>query len=320
MLLFSSALIIGLVLLIVSSNKFIENAAFVAEKLNVSPMVIGIILVGLGTSIPEMVVSAVACVDNVPNIAIGNALGSNIANIALVFGTTLLFSAIPVKKELLYKEVPLVLIITLITGWLIHDNYLSFSDGIILVVCFVFIMTIMLKNNKNLKNESVKEPLKNINSSVTKLLIISIMGLIVLIAGSKLLIWGAIGIASTLGVSTLIIGLTIVAVSTSLPELAASISSVRKGHHAIAIGNIIGSNMFNLVTVLPLPALISPGIIDYTSSERDYCWVLGLTIVMAALICIFAKTKNKSIPRWVGIPLITYYAVYLFFVSTGYLI
>jgi len=115
----------------------------------------------------------------------------------------------------------------------------------------------------------------------------------------------------------MVIGLTIVAVGTSLPELAASISSVRKGHHDIAIGNILGSNMFNLATVLPLPALIAPGVIDQTTSGRDFYWVLGLTVALSLLIYGFAKTKNQSIPRWIAIPLLVSYAVYIFFVSTG---
>lgn len=317
MLLFSAALIAGLILLVISSDKFIEHAALVAEKLNVSPIVIGVTLVALGTSTPEMVVSGIASLDKAPGIAIGNVLGSNVANIALVLGVTLLFSAIPVAKALLSKEIPLLLGITLLTGWLLHDDYLSFLDGIILVISFIIMLTVMLRGSKNL--DDIKEEIpEDDGGSVGKSLIISLIGLAVLIGSSKLLVWGAIGIASALGVSDLVIGLTIVAVGTSLPELAASISSVRKGHHDIAIGNIVGSNMFNLATVLPLPALIAPGIIDQTTSGRDYFWVLGLTIVLAAMVFIFSKAKNKSIPRWIAIPLLSSYALYLFFVSTGY--
>ncbi|SBS29980.1 Inner membrane protein YrbG [Marinomonas spartinae] len=317
MLLFSAALIAGLVLLVISSDKFIEHAALVAEKLEVSPIVIGVILVGLGTSAPEMVVSAIASFDHAPGIAIGNVLGSNIANIALVFGATLLFSAVPVTKDLMRKEVPLVLIITLVTGWLLHDGTLSFSDGIVLVCMFIIMMIVMLKGSKNLEEQLSSELPEDDGSPVGKSLCISLVSLVILIGSSKLLVWGAIGIASALGVSDMVIGLTIVAVGTSLPELAASISSVRKGHHDIAIGNILGSNMFNLATVLPLPALIAPGVIDQTTSGRDFYWVLGLTVALSLLIYGFAKTKNQSIPRWIAIPLLVSYAVYIFFVSTG---
>ena len=294
MLLFSLALIAGLILLVISSDKFIENAALVAEKLNVSPMIIGITLVAFGTSAPEMVVSAIAALDNAPEIAIGNVLGSNIANIALVFGATLLFSAIPIAKGISTKEIPLVLAITLLSGALLYDQYLSFWDGIVLIVAFIAVLIILLKSGKNLEDELTEELPENDGAPILKSLLISIIGLAVLIGSSKMLVWGAIGIATALGVSELVIGLTIVAIGTSLPELAASISSVRKGHHDIAIGNILGSNIFNLATVLPLPALIAPSMTDSNIMSRDYLWVLGLTIALAIAVLIFKNTKNSS--------------------------
>lgn len=316
MLLFSIALVAGLILLVLSADKFIEHAALVAEKLNVNPIVIGITLVALGTSAPEMVVSAIAALDNAPEIAIGNVFGSNIANIGLVFGITLLFSAVPIAKGLATKEVPLVLAVTVLSGWLLHDHNLSFNDGIILVIAFVCILFLLLKGSKNL--DELKEEIPEDNGgSVTKSIVISLLGLTVLIISSKLLVWGAIGIATSLGVSELVIGLTIVAVGTSLPELAASVSSVRKGHHDIAIGNILGSNMFNLVTVLPLPALIAPGKIDESVLNRDYLWTLGLTLVLSFCIYLFKRSHNSSIPKWVGIPLIASYCLYLLIISIG---
>lgn len=317
MLLFSAALIAGLILLIISSDKFIEHAALVAEKLNVNPMVIGITLVAFGTSAPEMVVSTIAALDNAPEIAIGNVLGSNIANVALVFGVTLLFSAIPIAKGLATKEVPLVLAITLLTGWLLHDRYLSVTDGIILLVAFSIILFILLRGSKNLE-EHVKDELPDDDGgSITRSLFIALIGLVALIASSKILVWGAVGIAKGLGVSELVIGLTIVAIGTSLPELAASISSVRKGMHDIAIGNIIGSNIFNLATVLPIPGLLAPGLINENAAGRDYYWVLGLTAALSLCILIFRKSKGANIPRWVGIPLISSYALYLLFIGIG---
>ncbi len=317
MLLFSAALIAGLILLVLSSDKFIEHSALVAEKLNVSPMIIGITLVALGTSAPEMVVSAIAALDNAPEIAIGNVLGSNIANIALVFGVTLLFSAIPIAKGLSTKEVPLVLAITLLTGGLLYDGVLSLIDGIILVISFVVILTILLKGSKDLEEELASELPEDDGSPVIKSLVIAFIGLAVLIGSSKLLVWGAIGIATALGISELVIGLTIVAIGTSLPELAASISSVKKGHHDIAIGNILGSNIFNLATVLPLPALIAPGVIDGNIMSRDYLWVLALTLALAVAVFVFNRSSNKSIPRWLGIPLIGSYGVYLLLMMNG---
>lgn len=317
MLLFSVALIAGLILLVVSSDKFIEHSALVAEKLNVNPMIIGITLVAFGTSAPEMVVSAIAAFDNAPEIAVGNVLGSNIANIALVFGITLLFSAIPIASGLSSKEVPLVLAITLLTGVLLFDQHLGVWDGIILLAAFIVILTILLRGNKDLKSELEEGLPEDDGASVGKSILFALIGLIILIGSSKLLVWGAIGIATALGVSELVIGLTIVAIGTSLPELAASVSSVRKGHHDIAIGNILGSNIFNLATVLPLPALIAPGMIDSNIISRDYPWVLGLTVALAIAIFLFKKTRNNSIPRWVGLPLIASYGIYLLIISTN---
>lgn len=317
MLLFSLALIAGLIFLVISSDKFIEHSALVAEKLNVSPMVIGITLVALGTSAPEMVVSAIAAFDNAPEIAIGNVLGSNIANVALVFGVTLLFSAIPIAKGLITKEIPLVLAITVLAGFLLYDQHLSPWDGISLIIAFVVVLFILLKGSKDIESELADNLPEDDGSSVTKSLLIAIIGLLALIGSSKILVWGAIGIATSLGVSELIIGLTIVAIGTSLPELAASISSVRKGHHDIAIGNILGSNIFNLATVLPLPALIAPGIIDPNVMSRDYFWVLGLTVALAGAVFIFQKTKSNSIPKWTGLVLIGSYASYLVIIGMG---
>ncbi|NVK72834.1 MAG: calcium/sodium antiporter [Oceanospirillaceae bacterium] len=317
MLLFSAALIVGLVLLVLSSDKFIEHSALVAEKMNVNPMIIGITLVAFGTSAPEMVVSAIAALDNAPEIAVGNVLGSNIANIALVLGVTLLFSAIPIASGLSTKEVPLVIAITLLAGFLMYDQTLGVWDGIILIIAFIIILTVLLKGSKDLENDLKADLPEDDGASIQKSLIISLVGLAVLIGSSKLLVWGAIGIATALGVSELVIGLTIVAVGTSLPELAASVSSVRKGHHDIAIGNILGSNIFNLATVLPLPALLAPGVIDANVIHRDFPWVLGLTLALALAIFMFRKSKTSSIPRWVGLPLIASYGIYLFMISTN---
>ena len=293
--------------MVISSDKFIENAALVAEKLNVSPMIIGITLVALGTSAPEMVVSAIAAFDNAPEIAVGNVLGSNIANIALVFGITLLFSSIPIAKGLSTKEVPLVLAITALTGFLLYDQNLSAWDGIILIIAFIIILSLLLSGNKDLASEIEDELPDDNGSSIGKSLVIAIIGLAVLIGSSKLLVWGAIGIATALGVSELVIGLTIVAIGTSLPELAASVSSVRKGHHDIAIGNILGSNIFNLATVLPLPALIAlfrnvafvtPGIsTGYWNAKNMPACDLSST-----------SRSNKSLPSKLTVPLSTSYS------------
>ncbi|SBT18615.1 Inner membrane protein YrbG [Marinomonas gallaica] len=317
MLLFSAALIAGLILLVLSSDKFIEHAALVAEKLNVSPIVIGITLVALGTSAPEMVVSAIAALDNAPGIAVGNVIGSNIANIGLVFGATLVLAAVPINGSLVKKEIPLVLGVTILAGVLLLDQALSMTDGVILIIAFFVVLFLLLRNSGSLEDELTEELPEDDGGSVTRSVLIAIAGLAVLIGSSKLLVWGAIGIASALGVSDLVIGLTIVAIGTSLPELAASIASVRKGHHDIAIGNVLGSNIFNLATVLPLPALIAPGMIEATVINRDYWWMLGFTLLFALAVIVYSKHRSVSIPRWFAIPLLGGYAAYLYLLAVS---
>ncbi|MGB2064110.1 MAG: calcium/sodium antiporter [Marinomonas gallaica] len=317
MLLFSAALIAGLILLVLSSDKFIEHAALVAEKLNVSPIVIGITLVALGTSAPEMVVSAIAALDNAPGIAVGNVIGSNIANIGLVFGATLVLAAVPINGSLVKKEIPLVLGVTILAGVLLLDQALSMTDGVILIIAFFVVLFLLLRNSGSLEDELTEELPEDDGGSVTRSVLIAIAGLAVLIGSSKLLVWGAIGIASALGVSDLVIGLTIVAIGTSLPELAASIASVRKGHHDIAIGNVLGSNIFNLATVLPLPALIAPGMIEATVINRDYWWMLGFTLLFALAVIVYSKHRSVSIPRWFAIPLLGSYAAYLYLLAVS---
>ena len=311
MLLFSAALFFGLILLVLSSDKFIEHSALVAEKLNVSPIVIGFTLVALGTSAPEMVVSAIAALENAPEIAVGNVLGSNIANVALVFGATLLISAIPIKEGLTTREIPILLGITVLAGLLMSDGRLDVLDGIILIIAFVVALFLLLRNSTSLEEEPTQELPEDDGTSVFRSVFIALVGLVVLIISSKVLVWGATGIATEFGVSELLIGLTIVAIGTSLPELAASITSALKGHHDIAIGNILGSNLFNLATVLPLPAIIAPGFIDESIMTRDYWWMFCTTVFLALCIILFRKTRTASIPKWVGIVLLISYVIYL---------
>lgn len=311
MLLFFAALIFGLILLIFSSDKFIEHSALIAKKLNVSPIIIGFTLVALGTSAPEMVVSAIAAIENAPELAVGNVLGSNIANIALVFGATLLISAIPIKKGLATKEIPILLGITILTGILLSDNKLDLFDGITLIIAFLAALYFLLRRSKSLGDELTQELPESNDTSLSQSFIIALIGLIILVTSSKLLVWGATGIATEFGVSELLIGLTIVAIGTSLPELAASMTSALKGHHDIAIGNILGSNLFNLATVLPLPAIIAPGYIDQHIMARDYWWMLCTTLFLALCIILFRKLHSASIPKWVGIILLTSYVIYL---------
>ena len=315
MVVFSLALVIGLIILIWSADRFVEGAVSTALNLGMTPMMVGLTVVAFGTSAPELIVSLMAALQDSSNLAVGNAVGSNIANIALVLGVTTLVSAIPIKLGILKVELPILVLATGCATLVIMDGVIEFDDGLILVGILIVSLIALAKLSHS---EEIPEEVSESDTLKPAKAYLYLFGsLLVLVLSSRMLVWGASGIATELGVSDLVIGLTIVAIGTSLPELAASIASALKGHHDLALGNIIGSNIFNLATVLPLPALIAPGLVDANVISRDYPWVLGLTVALAIAIYLFKKTKNSSIPRWVGLPLIASYGIYLFVISAN---
>ena len=262
MLLFTLAIILGLVLLIWSADRFIEGAASTANHLGMPPLLIGILVVGFGTSAPEMVVSAIAALEGNPSLALGNALGSNIVNIALILGATALISPIVVESTIIKKEMPLLMLIVVLIGYMLIDNTLTLLEGIILLAGFFSLIAWSvingLKSKRDALAKEVNAELKVHAMSLGWSLLWLLIGLVVLVLSSRLLVWGAVGVAKDLGISDLIIGLTIVALGTSLPELASSIIAARKGEHDIAIGNIVGSNMFNILAVIGIATIIKP--------------------------------------------------------------
>lgn len=284
MLINSLAIIFGFILLIWSADRFILGASATARNLNVSPLVIGLTIVGFGTSAPEMLVSTFAALNGSPQMAIGNALGSNIANITLVLGVAALIATLKVDSGLLRKELPLLLMATVLALVLLMDKVLSRSDGIILfgsVIIMLWWITrqaLVNRNSDPLQVEYARElPAKMTMLSAVSLLIV---GLLLLLLSSKLLVWGAVNIATELGISELVIGLTIIAVGTSLPELAASIAGVLKNEHDIVVGNVIGSNLFNTLAVLGIPGILAPGSLAEGVMERDIPIVFILTIAL----------------------------------------
>jgi len=315
MLLFSFAIISGLIILIWSADKFVSAAVATALKLGMTPMMIGLTVVAFGTSAPELIVSATAALEGASHLAIGNAIGSNIANIALVLGATALVSAIPIKKSILKVEFPTLLFATLAASFLICDGSLELVDGIGLSLILVFSLFALAKfqspnqeNDDEIENSKGLSPLK-----AYSLLAVSI---ILLVLSSKLLVWGAVGIATQLGISKLVIGLTIIAIGTSLPELAASIASALKGHHDLALGNIIGSNLFNLLAVLAIPAFIGWSqqidiVIEDLVLMRDYALMFGLTFGLAILAYIKYALGNFQFGKIVGTSLLLIYLGYL---------
>ncbi|MBT3013117.1 MAG: calcium/sodium antiporter [Candidatus Thiodiazotropha sp. (ex Lucina aurantia)] len=283
MFLFSVAILVGLVVLVWSADRFISGAAALADNLGVSPMLIGLTVVGFGTSAPEVLVSTMASFNGNPGLAIGNAIGSNIANIGLILGFTALVIPLSVHSSVLRREYPLLLAVSAMAFLLMWDGELNQLDGVILVVTLVAVLGWMIYTAKTgaadpIAGEFDAEIPHDIPTQ--KAIVLLLGGLIFLLLSSRLLVWGASNVASALGVSDVIIGLTIVAIGTSLPELAASITSALKGEDDLAIGNVIGSNLYNLLAVLSIPGLVAPGTYSPEVMERDLPVMMVLTMFL----------------------------------------
>jgi len=308
-----AAVFAGLALLIWSADKFVEGAAAMAHLLGVSVMIIGITIVGFGTSAPEIVVSIVAVLQDTPDIAIGNALGSNIANIGLILGITAILAPIPIATRLFKAEYPLLLLATALMAWTVFDLTLDVVDGFMLFGLLLLSLHYLIREHRRHPADYAREEHEQeemihdmkMPAAIGWLL----LGLALLVGSSKLLVWGASNIAQTLGVSELIIGLTIVALGTSLPELAASIASLKKGKPDLAIGNVIGSNLFNSLAVIGLPALFSTFSIDAAARSRDLSVVIGLTLVLL-LMSRFPAAVPRYLTRTKGILLFTAFVIY----------
>ncbi|MGR3807908.1 cation:H+ antiporter [Pasteurella testudinis DSM 23072] len=310
MLLASLAVIAGLILLVWSADKFVDGASDTAHYFGMPKLLIGMLVIGFGTSAPEIVVSITSAVQGNPGIALGNAYGSNIANIALILGVTALISPVLVAPSILKKELPLLLVVTIISAVLLFDRDVSRTDGIILLILFAGFMLLSIRDGLKVKN-ALREEESNQQHDVVigKAVGLLLFGLILLVLSSQLLVWGAVTIANHFGVSQLVIGLTIVAVGTSLPELASSIAAARKNQHDLALGNIIGSNLFNTLAVVGLAAAIHPLQADNEIMTRDMPTMLCLT----AILFLFGYRYNKTngyIQRWAGAILLLGYIAY----------
>lgn len=314
MILYLLAIIAGFVVLVWSADKFVDGAATTAKHLGMPSLLIGILIVGFGTSAPEMVVSAIASMEGNPGLALGNAIGSNIVNIALILGVTAIIAPISVNSKIVKKEIPLLLVIVFLIGYLLLDNTLTFMEGIILLVGFfalvVWSIVAAIKSKGDSLEEDMNDELLENKMSLKAGIIWLIIGLFLLIASSRLLVWGAVGVATEFGVSDLIIGLTIVALGTSLPELAASVIAAKKGEHDIAIGNVVGSNMFNILAVIGIATVINPmNNIPVEVLNRDWLIMLILTIALFVMAYSFKK-KQGVITRKEGFILLILYIAY----------
>lgn len=314
MLLYLLSIVAGFALLVWSADKFVEGAASTAKHLGMPTLLIGILIVGFGTSAPEMVVSAIAAMEGNPALALGNALGSNIVNIALILGVTALIAPIAVHSSIVRKELPLLLAIVLFAGVLLYDDTLSLLEGLLLLGGFFALVawsvySALKGKGDALEGEMEEELIEHAMSLKTGIMWLAI-GLVLLIGSSRILVWGAVGVAHEFGVSDLIIGLTIVALGTSLPELAASVIAARKGEHDIAIGNVVGSNMFNILAVIGIATVIEPmSGIPAEVMARD--WIVMLVLTVALIVMAYGfKGREGRINRVEGTILLLAYVAY----------
>ncbi|MGB1836053.1 MAG: calcium/sodium antiporter [Marinobacter adhaerens] len=285
MLMAIGAIIAGLILLVWSADKFVEGSATTASHFGMPPLLIGMVVVGFGTSAPEMAVSALAASQGNPGLALGNAYGSNITNIALILGITALLAPIAVHSQVMRKELPILILVTGFAGWQLWDGDLSRMDAIGLMLAFVVLIGWSIYQGLRQPDDALAtEMTEEVNAMpVRKAILWLVVGLLLLIISSRILVWGAVDLATTFGISDLVIGLTIVAVGTSLPELASSIIAARKGEHDLALGNILGSNLFNTLAVVGIAGLIAPMPVAPEVLTRDFPVMAALTLVLFAM-------------------------------------
>ena len=318
MLLAAATILVGFIILIWSADLFVAGASSIAENMGMSPIIIGLTIVSLGTSAPEVLVSFTAALSGAGDLAIGNAIGSNIANIGLVLGITVLVAPMMVHQSCMKKEMPILLVVTLGAGALLVDDVLSQFDGWLMLGTLALIITHMVRSQTRdpvLTEEAEGELLPHL--SPLRAWLTFLLGLALLIASSRMLVWGAVTVAQSLGISELVIGLTIVAIGTSLPELAATIASALRGHTEIALGNVIGSNLFNLLAVMAIPGIVGAESLDPAVITRDYPTMTFLTIFLAIAIYVSRKRSaskkgHSHVGRTVGTLLVSCYALYYY--------
>ncbi|MGL6025552.1 MAG: calcium/sodium antiporter [Vibrio sp.] len=305
-------LFIGLAILVWGADKLVFGSAALARNIGISPLVIGMTILAMGSSAPEMMVSATAALEGKTDTAVGNVLGSNIANIALILGITAMVKPLSIGSAVIRRELPIMLGVTLIAGMILWDNYLGFYEGILLIGLFSVFILIMLQISRKeqshgdtLLDEQASEIPAGVNNRHALLWVI--VGLILLPLGASMLVDNAVVIAKYFGMSDLVIGLTIIAIGTSLPELAASLAGALKGEDDMAVGNIIGSNVFNILAVMGIPGLLNPSLLSSQAMGRDFWVMLGVSLLLVALVL----GKRRQISRWEGALLLSCFIGYI---------
>lgn len=309
-----AAVLGGLFLLVLGADRFVSGASGSARALGVPPLIIGLTIVGIATSMPEVLVGGVAAWDEKTRIAIGNALGSNIANVGLVLGATALFTPLLVQSQTLTREFILMCAAMLVALLVMLDLRLGRGDGMLLLGVLALMLFWIVRKAREEARAAPRDEESKQAPSLLKSAVLILVGLVILLLGAELLVRGAVYIAREIGVDDLVIGLTIIAVGTSLPELAASLMSVAKKEIDIAIGNIIGSNMFNMLMVLGIPCIIYPDTFGKEVLLRDFPIMAGLTLLMGWMV--FYSGKNRF-SRPEGIVLLLCFAGYQYWLFLG---
>lgn len=283
MLWYSAVIAAGLVALVWSADRFVEGASAIARRVGLSPMVIGLTIVSLGTSAPEILISVMSALAGSGELAVGNALGSNIANIGLVLGTTLVVGTIALNRDTVFIDLPILIGAVLLTWFLLSDLTLSLANSLVLLGALGLFFIRIFQHTRASSERSEEPEIPDLSAIHAWASFAG--GLLLLITASRVLVWAASQIATMLGVSELVIGLTIVAVGTSLPELAASVASALKGHADMAVGAIVGSNMFNILLVLAIPGLWGslPLQSDVITRDMGAVFITSLVLALAAL-------------------------------------
>lgn len=305
-------LVVGFVILIKGADYFVDGSSSLARNFKLSAMFIGLTIVSFGTSAPEFAVSIQSMLNGSGDIVMGNVIGSNILNILLIVGVSALVHALNVKNNTVKKEIPIMMLVTIILSILVCDkifgaanNNFSLQDGIVLCIVFGIFIYYLISMMRNKKEEDDDIP----TYKMPKTILMIVFGLAGIILGSNFVVRGASEIATALGVSERMISLTIVALGTSLPELVTSVTATRKGEYDIAIGNVVGSNIFNIGVVLGIPSVIFGGVGNINVSFID----IGAMILSALLLFIFSM-NDKKIKKWEGLVMLAVFVVYYSYV------
>jgi cation:H+ antiporter len=310
----SIAMFVGFYVLFKSADYFVIGSVATAKSFSISPMIIGLTVVALGTSAPEIFVSITSALQGEPELAVGNAIGSNIANIGMVLGITALIVPLKFRVDILRDDIPILIFVTLCCGATLIDYKLGIWDGVLLfagLVVFLYRLSMVQRKSSSMELAADIQEMDEIpEMSSAKAAGVLLLSLVFLLLSAQLLVWAVVNIAQDLEISELVIGLTVIAIGTSLPELVVSVTSSLKGQTDLAIGNIVGSNIFNILAVLSIPCVLAPTEIEPLVLWRDYGLMLALTL--ALVVFAYGIGKDRGINRWKGGALLAVWLGYMF--------